>query len=135
MRIQQIKKIITIISAVLILSSCASNEPINTAQVSYIGNKHYNKDIKVSNLHSARSGILYKAGATITNTKNDETLQVYYRCVFLDEDQFTIGDDRQWIPLLVYANQAKDIKCSLANSKVENFKIEIDSAGEANQIQ
>lgn len=129
------KIILTGISCItLLLSGCAVSSDDN---VSVVGNKSNTSNLKVSHLKTTRRGNLFLAQAVISNDSySDKTAQVYYRCLFYDNQNFELnnGSEQQWVPVLVYANQNKTIQCSSVSPDAATFKVEISSTGGANKV-
>lgn len=112
------------------LTSCANISTDN--HVDIVGNKYQMSDFQITDLHSINKNGVFEAQATLLNTSNSKTIQIYYRCVYFDKNSFRIESSEQWQPVLVYANQKQYLTCNTANPKITSFKIEVSSSGEAN---
>ncbi len=126
----KIIKLLFLITGAMLFSACANNP---NSQVNQIGSKQNLRGINISNIQSRRVGNLYTARATIENT-TQSTIQLYYRCVYFDQQMFQIDDDTPWQPLLIYANQVQQVKCDSTNSQINSFKVDISAAGKANNV-
>lgn len=129
------KHILTIgtISLAILFSGCSIS---NSDNVSVVGSKSTTSNLKVTNLHTTHRGDLFLAQATITNNSySNKTAQVFYRCIFYDNNQFQLDSaSLQWVPVIVYVNEKKVIECSTTNPDAASFKVELSSSGEANKV-
>lgn len=117
---------------ILSLGGCAYNT--GNDQVKLVGNARNTQGIKVLDLHSAKKGELFQAQATLKNSDEYSNAQIYYRCVYFDNQQFKIDTGGEWIPVLIYANQEEQVKCTTTNPEVASFKVELSIASEANKV-
>lgn len=86
-------------------------------------------DVEVRDLRSMRINDLLMAQGTFFNTGN-KPAQGYYRCLFLDTQNFQIGSNQTWNLLTIYPNQGQSFKCQSTNFEATNFKIEFANNAE-----
>ena len=129
---------ITLISLVLALglSACAS-QPTIKSKTETIGDVD---NLKVVDMRSGLSSSTdSSAGGLLTvqaGIKNEDSVMrsVYYRCNFYDGNKFQVGQDGQWIPVIIYGGQTKAIQCLATTPEAVDFKIELSSTGTTVQL-
>lgn len=83
-------------------------------------------DVKIKDLRSMRINDLLTAQGTFFNT-GSKPVQGYYRCKFLDTQNFQVGEDQTWQLLTIYPNQNQSFKCQSTHLEATNFKIEFSN--------
>lgn len=83
-------------------------------------------DVEIKDLRSMRINDLLVAQGTFYDT-GDKPVQGYYRCKFLDVDNFQVGEDQTWELVTIYPNQSQSFKCKSTHLNATNFKIEFSN--------
>ncbi|HLX55247.1 MAG TPA: YcfL family protein [Aquella sp.] len=83
-------------------------------------------DVEIRDLRSMRVNDLLVAQGTFFDT-GKKPVQGYYRCKFLDTQDFQVGEDQTWQLLTIYPNQSQRFKCQSIHLEATNFKIEFSN--------
>lgn len=105
-----------------LLSACATNRIKD--HVETIGGDL--GDVQIQDLRSMRINDLLVAQGTFKD-KGDKPVQGYYRCKFLDVNNFQVGEDQTWQLVTIYPDQSQSFKCQSTHLDATNFKIEFSN--------
>lgn len=83
-------------------------------------------DVEIRDMRSMRVNDLLVAQGTFFNT-GKKAAQGYYRCKFLDTQDFQVGEDQTFQLITIYPNQGQKFKCQSTNLSATNFKIEFSN--------
>lgn len=119
------KIILSIAVAASLIAGCADNKIKD--QVEVIGNSL--GSIEIKDLRSMQVNGLLMAQGTFHNSGN-KAVNGYYRCKFLDANNFQVGEDQAWDLLTIYSNANKSFKCQATDTNAVNFKIEFSNNAE-----
>lgn len=111
--------------ALLLLTSCASEKIKDHVEI--IGKEL--GDVKIQDLRSMRINDLLTAQGMFYN-KGNKPVQGYYRCKFLDTNNFQVGADQTWQLVTIYPDQSQAFKCQAINLEATDFKIEFSNNAE-----
>jgi hypothetical protein len=123
--IKSMKKFILPALLIGLLSACASNKISDHTEI--IGDSM--GDVKIKDMRSMRVNDLLVAQGTFFDT-GSKPVQGYYRCKFLDTNNFQVGEDQTWQLITIYPNQTQNFKCQSTHLEATNFKIEFSNNAE-----
>jgi hypothetical protein len=122
MKIRTIKKFVAPFLLLGILAGCATEKIKDHVEI--IGDSM--GDVEIKDLRSMRINDLLMAQGSFFNT-GKKPVQGYYRCKFLDTQDFQVGEDQTWQLLTIYPNQTQKFKCQSTHLEATNFKIEFSN--------
>lgn len=105
-----------------IIAGCASEKIKDHVEI--IGDSM--GDVEIKDLRSMRINDLLMAQGTFFNS-GKKPAQGYYRCKFLDTQNFQVGEDQTWQLLTIYPNGSQAFKCQSTHLEATNFKIEFSN--------
>ena len=113
-----------IFAGILIATLAACSTPQIKNQVEIIGGDMGGVEIK--DLRSMKVNDLLFAQGTFHN-EGGKPVQGYYRCKFLDANNFQVGDDQTWQLVTIYPNQNQAFKCQATSKEATDFKVEFSN--------
>ena len=91
-------------------------------------------NVKVSEFNSKYENDVLVAHVAIANLSKDRPQDVYYRCHFYDKNAFDLTDETQWLKIIVYGGQTRDVTCISNSKEAIDFKIEVNSTGSSPKV-
>jgi uncharacterized protein YcfL len=124
-----------ILTALLLLSACASHQPppapgsINS-KVDQLGEMVF---LQIIDIRTVQHNHLLNVQATVVNT-DSYNRQLYYRFKWQDANGFEVGQEETWKPVLLYGYQKQVLTAVAPSPQATDFRLVVQTPENTGQM-